>query len=475
MRNKKPVRPLLIENLSIHSVAAEGKGIGRSDNFVVFVEGAVPGDVVDARVLKKKKDYALAEIERLIVASPERTVPFCSHFGTCGGCKWQQVSYEQQLKFKTQIVEEAFRRIAKTELKSLQTILGCEHSTHYRNKLEFTFSDRVWLTREQIESGEVFNRNALGFHAAGSFSAVIQIDTCYLMDERVNTIRNAVYHFAKEHQYSFYNLKFHEGLMRNLIFRCSTLDEWMLTVCFAEEQTEQIRLMMEFLKMNFPYLTSLNYIINRKKNDTIYDQEVITYHGRDHIIEQLGDIRYKISTKSFFQTNSRQAKRLYDVVRDFGDFQKAEVVYDLYCGTGSIGLYIADSCKKVVGIEQVPESIGDAKANAALNGISNSVFHAGTCESILNPSFIETHGSPDTVIVDPPRSGLHEDVIRVLLQALPQKIVYVSCNPATQARDVLLLSERYRLSRCRPVDMFPHTYHIENVVLLEKQDQGASN
>lgn len=467
MRKKKKAVYPIIENVEISSIAAEGKGLARVDNFVVFVEKAIPGDVVDAKIIRKKKDYALSEIHSLKKPSDKRTEPFCVHFGTCGGCKWQHVQYASQMEFKEQLVKEAFRRIGKTELENSNPILGCEETTFYRNKLEFTFSDRVWLTREQIDSGELFNRNALGFHAAGSFSAVLHITECYLQDEHVNSIRNAVYQFAMDHAYSFYNLKFHEGLLRNLIFRNTTTGEWMVTVCFAEADMDKIYALMQFLQTNYPFITSLNYIINTKKNDTIYDQNVVNYSGRDHIIEQLENIRYKISPKSFFQTNSKQAGHLYDIVKKMGGFTKDDLVYDLYCGTGSIALYIADSCSKVVGIEQIPEAIEDAVYNAALNNIENSVFHAGTCEDILKEEFIAEYGLPDIVVVDPPRAGLHEKVVQVLMQAAPKKIVYVSCNPATQARDVLLFSEKYHITQCQPVDMFPHTFHIENVVLLE--------
>lgn len=467
MRRKKRKEYPLLENVEITAIAAEGKGLARVENFVVFVDKAIPGDIIDAKIVQKKKDYALAEITTLIKPSEKRIPSFCKHFGTCGGCKWQHVDYSYQLTLKQQVVEDAFRRIGKVELKSIEPILGCEETIYYRNKLEFTFSSRVWLTREQIDSGETFDRNALGFHTSGNFASVLQIDECYLQDEKVNTIRNAVYQFAVKHSYTFYNLKFHEGLLRNLIFRSTTLDEWMVTLCVAENDMEKIELMMNFINDNFPFITSLNYIINTKKNDTIYDQEVITFRGKNHIIEQLGNVRYKISTKSFFQTNSKQAKRLYDIVKDFGNFTKDDLVYDLYCGTGSIALYIANDCKKVVGIEQIPDAIVDANYNAELNKIDNCIFHAGTCEDILKEEFIATHSTPDIVVVDPPRAGLHEKVVNVLLEAAPKKIVYVSCNPATQARDVLLFSERYQVTKCQPVDMFPHTFHIENVVLLE--------
>lgn len=467
MRKKKKINYPILENIEITDIAAEGKGLARVDNFVLFIEKAIPGDVVDVKIQKKKKDYALGEIHQLKSPSKQRTASFCQHFGTCGGCKWQHVDYSAQLHYKQQITVDAFRRIGKTEPTEVLPILGCEETIYYRNKLEFTFSDRVWLTREQIDSGEPFERNALGFHAAGSFASVLHIDQCFLQDEIVNTIRNAVYQFALQHHFTFYNLKHHGGLMRNLIFRNSTLGEWMVTVCFAEPQQDSINLLMDYLKEQYPFITSLNYIINTKKNDTIYDQEVITYSGNSFITEQLGKVKYKISPKSFFQTNSKQAKRLYDIVTEFGGFTKNDLVYDLYCGTGSIALYIAENCKSVVGIEQIPEAIEDAKFNAQLNNTLNTFFHCGTCEDILKDTFIEEHGKPDIVVVDPPRAGLHERVIEVLLEAAPKKIVYVSCNPATQARDVLLFSALYKITRFQPVDMFPHTFHIENVVLLE--------
>jgi len=467
MRKKKKATYPILENVLISSIAAEGKGLARVDNFVVFVDKGVPGDTIHARILQKKKDYAQAEIDTLVKPSEKRITSFCAHFMLCGGCKWQHIAYEHQLAFKQQLVVEAFQRIGKIELFDIEPILGCAFTEFYRNKLEFTSSNRVWLTREQIDSGETFNRNVLGFHTAGNFASVLQINKCFLQDERVNNIRNAVYEFAIQQNYTFYNLKLHEGLLRNLIFRNTTQEEWMVTVCFAAPDMEKIDKMMHFIQTNFTYITSLNYIINIKKNDTIYDQEVITFSGKNHIIEKLGEVYYKISPKSFFQTNSKQAKCLYDIVKQFSDVKKEDVVYDLYCGTGSIGLYISRDCKKVIGIEQIPDAITDAEFNASLNNIDNTIFHAGTCEDILQEAFIETYGIPDIVVVDPPRAGLHEKVVQVLLQAAPKKIVYVSCNPATQARDALLFSDKYQVTRCRPVDMFPHTYHIENVILLE--------
>jgi 23S rRNA (uracil1939-C5)-methyltransferase len=467
MRRKKKQTTTILENVEITAIAAEGKGLARVENYVVFVDKAIPGDKVHAKVQRKKKDYAMAEIETLVHPSAHRIDSFCVHFGTCGGCKWQHVDYSFQLEMKQNLVEDAFRRIGKTTITNQLPILGCEQTIYYRNKLEFTFSNRAWLTREQIDSGETFDKNALGFHISGNFSSILPIDTCYLQDEKVNDIRNSIFEFTTQQAFSFYNLKFHDGLLRNLIFRNTTLNEWMVTICFAQADMEKIELLMDFVKNKFPFLTSLNYIINTKKNDTIYDQEVITYFGKNHIIEQLGTIQYKISPKSFFQTNSHQAKRLYDLVKIFGNFSKKDIVYDLYCGTGSIALYIANDCKKVIGIEQIPDAITDAIFNAELNNINNATFHVGTCEDILKEEFIATHEMPTIVVLDPPRAGLHEKVIQVLLQAAPPKIVYVSCNPSTQARDVLLFSEKYEITKGQAVDMFPHTFHIENIVVLE--------
>lgn len=468
---RKKNRPIQGVELRIESIAGEGRGLARMEQFVCFVDKGLPGDRVLATIQKKKKDYALAKIDQVLEPSPDRTEPFCPHFGTCGGCTWQHAGYDKQLGYKTHMVLEAFRRIGKTELSDMLPIIGSAQTRHYRNKVEYTFSNRAWLTDEQIKSGQAFERRALGFHIPERFEHILHLQTCFLQEDTGNRIRDAVYRFAIEYDIPFYNLKFHEGVLRNLILRNTTLGEWMVTVCFARDSEHNLAL-MAFLKNTFPEITSLNYLFNDKKNDTIYDRTVINYSGRDHIIEQLGDIRYKIGVKSFFQTNSAQAKTMYDLVKAFGDFQPDEVVYDVYCGTGSIALYVADTCKKVVGIEQIPEAIDDANANALLNNISNAEFVAGTAENILDENFIAMHGRPDKIIVDPPRAGLHEKVVETLLLAEPKTIVYVSCNPATQARDVLMLSEKYRIAKCQPLDLFPHTYHIENIVLLER-NQGS--
>jgi 23S rRNA (uracil1939-C5)-methyltransferase len=457
-------------NLTIEKIAAEGKGIAKQDGFVYFVEKAIPGDIINAKIKNKKKDYAIAKIDTIIKASEDRINPFCEHFGICGGCYWQSVQYSKQLEFKQQITTEVLERIGKVFIENILPIIGASKTTQYRNKMEYTFSDRAWLTDEQINSAEEFDRRALGFHVAGSFASVLHINACFLQDDRADDIRNFIYQFAIENNYSFYNLKTNKGFLRNLIIRNTTLDEWMLTVCFAENQPENILKLMQSIQAQFKKISSLNYIINTKNNDTIYDQEVINFSGASYIIETLDLVKYKISTKSFFQTNSLQAKVLYDVVLNFAQIKDTDIVYDLYCGTGSIALYLARKCKHVVGIEQIEDAILDAKENAMLNQIENTTFYVGTVEKILDIAFIEKNPKADIVILDPPRAGLHEKVVETLLIALPKKIVYVSCNPATQARDIQMFGTRYKITHSQAVDMFPHTYHIENVILLELQD-----
>lgn len=461
---KKPQR---IETLNIQKIAAEGNGIAKTYDCIYFIEKAIPGDVVEARITKKKKDYALGKIHKIITPAKERIDAVCSHFGTCGGCYWQDVQYATQAEFKQQVVDEVFWKIGKTKLDNKLPILSAQKLFEYRNKMEYTFSDRAWLTDEQIQSNEVFEKRALGFHVSGSFASVLPIKKCYLQDDFANQIRNYIYEFALQQNFDFYNLKTHEGFLRNLIIRNTTLGEWMITVVFADNNQEQIQKLMITIQQQFPTIHSLNYIINTKKNDSIFDLDVINFSGNAFIFEQLDQIKYKISTKSFFQTNSYQGKLLYDIVVDFAKIQKTDIVYDLYCGTGSIALYVAKYGKQVIGIEQIDDAIEDAKENAKLNNIDNAKFYTGSVEKLLDDTFIETNQKPDIVILDPPRAGLHQQVIDTLLIALPKRIVYVSCNPATQARDVQILSEKYNLIISQAVDMFPHTYHIENVVLLE--------
>ncbi|MFC3560661.1 23S rRNA (uracil(1939)-C(5))-methyltransferase RlmD [Pedobacter jamesrossensis] len=466
MSRRKPGTVTIIPNVEIIDIAEEGKGVGKADELVIFVDKAVPGDVVDVRLTKKKKNFAEAIIEQIHVKSDLRTEPFCPHFGTCGGCKWQHMGYNSQLKFKQQNVEAALQRLGKIDTSSAEPILGSVKNRYYRNKLEFTFSNKRWLDRTDIERDEDLDMNALGFHVPLRFDKILDIEHCYLQDEPSNSIRNAVRKYALENSLSFYDLRNHEGTLRNLIIRTSSTGEVMIAVVFAYPEQEQIDGLMNFLKGEFPQITSLLYIINQKGNDTIFDQEVITFAGRDHIFEEMDGIKFKIGVKSFYQTNSDQAFELYKITRDFADFKGDELVYDLYTGAGTIANFIAKNVRQVVGVEYVPTAIEDAKFNSELNGINNTIFYAGDMKDILTGHFIAEHGKPDVVITDPPRAGMHADVVQRLLEMEAEKIVYVSCNAATQARDLELLKDKYDVVRIKPVDMFPHTQHVENVVLL---------
>ncbi|TDQ10360.1 23S rRNA (uracil(1939)-C(5))-methyltransferase RlmD [Pedobacter metabolipauper] len=495
-RNRKSGTVTIIPNLSIIDIAEEGKGVGKADELVIFVDKAVPGDVVDVRLVKKKKNFAEAVIESLSKASELRDDPFCQHFGVCGGCKWQHMQYGAQLTFKHKNVEAALQRLAKIDTSSMEPILGSAKNTYYRNKLEYTFSNKRWLNKQDMParaddlSGERGERsesvtheehsarlenninpelemNALGFHVPLRFDKILDVQHCYLQAEPSNSIRNSVRAYALEHQLSFYDLRNHEGSLRNLIIRTSSTLEVMVAVVFAYAEQEQINGLMEHLKLNFPEITSLLYIENQKKNDTIFDQDVVTYAGRDHIFEEMNGLKFKIGVKSFYQTNSDQAHELYKITKDFAGFSGDELVYDLYTGAGTIANFVAGSVKQVVGIEYVPTAIEDAKFNSALNKIDNTIFYAGDMKDILTREFIAEHGKPDVVITDPPRAGMHADVVMRLLEMEAEKIVYVSCNAATQARDLALLKEKYDVVRIKPVDMFPHTQHVENVVLLK--------
>ncbi|MEZ5009698.1 MAG: 23S rRNA (uracil(1939)-C(5))-methyltransferase RlmD [Chitinophagales bacterium] len=463
-RNRKE-----LQGLEITAIAAEGRGLGRQEGKVVFVDYGIPGDVVDVRLTKNKKDYAEGNITNLVSPSELRQESFCELFGLCGGCRWQHISYEQQISYKHNIVEESFRRIGKLTDYELQPILGCSLTRGYRNKMEYTFSNQCWLTEEQIKSGAEIDRRAVGFHVSGQARRVINIEKCYLQDDFGNKIRNSIYEFSTANDISFYDHYNHEGFLRNLILRNTTLGEIMLLLCVGSNDQEWIDIIMNFVQERFPELTSINYVVNEKLNDTIYDLEVVNFAGKDHIIEQLGDIKYRIGPKSFFQTNSHQAKNLFDLIVEYAAIESTDLVYDLYCGIGSIGLYVAHLAKEVVGVETVPEAIEDAKLNMNLNGIVNTKFHAGSSERLLSNEFLNENGRPDIVITDPPRAGMHKDVVEFLLRAEPKKIVYVSCNPVTQARDIQLLQEKYTLVKARPVDMFPHTYHVENVALLVRK------
>ena len=469
MSRKRKALPVL-EGVEITGVAAEGKSLARVEDMVVFIPYGAPGDVVDVKLDKKKKSYAEGHIERMIQPSTMRCEPFCEHFGVCGGCKWQHLPYEYQLECKRQQVVDALERIAKVELPQVNDILGSAHTVHYRNKLEYTFSNKMWLTFEQMQSGEEFtDRNALGFHIPGAFDKVLDIKRCLLQDEISNELRLFIREYTLSKGYSFYDLKAQQGLMRTLMVRTASTGELMLIVVFGEDNAEAIEDVMSAIAERFPQITSLLYVVNLKVNDTIGDQVVNLYRGRDYIEEEMEELRFRIGPKSFYQTNSLQAYNLYKVARSFARLSGDECVYDLYTGTGTIANFVARQARKVVGIEYVPEAIADAKLNSQVNGIENTTFFAGDMKDVLTTEFIAEHGRPDVMIVDPPRAGMHGDVVNVILEAEPQRIVYVSCNPATQARDIALLDAKYRVTAVQPVDMFPHTHHVENVVALEKR------
>ena len=468
MRKKKQL-PIL-ESVEISGVAAEGKSLARVDEMVVFIPYGAPGDVVDVKLDKKKKNYGEGHIEKMLTPSPIRIEPFCEHFGVCGGCKWQHIPYEYQLKYKRQQVVDALERIAKVDLPEVMPAMGSANTTHYRNKLEFTFSNKCWLTFEELNSGKEFpDRNALGFHIPGAFDKVLDIKKCWLQEDVSNEIRLFLRGYAIEKGYSFYDLRAQEGLMRTIMIRTTSTGEIMLIVVFGAPEEEAIADVMQALKSKFPQITSLQYVINLKVNDTIADQEVVLYSGREYVEEEMEGLKFRIGPKSFYQTNSQQAYELYKVARRMADLSGDELVYDLYTGTGTIANFVSRKAKKVIGIEYVPEAIEDAKLNSAVNGIDNTEFYAGDMKDILTDEFVEANGRPDVMIVDPPRAGMHEDVVNVILNAEPERIVYVSCNPATQARDLALLDAKYRVTEVQPVDMFPHTHHVENVVKLVRK------
>jgi 23S rRNA (uracil1939-C5)-methyltransferase len=469
MAKKRKQLPLL-EKVPVTGVAAEGKAIARVDGMTVFVPYAVPGDVADIQITKKKSNYAEGKVTRFESFSENRADPFCEHFGTCGGCKWQILPYGEQLKYKQKQVEDNLTRIGKVELPEISPILGAPETTFYRNKLEFTFSDKRWLTEKEISSGsEPRQMDALGFHIPGMFDKVLDINKCWLQDDLSNQIRNAARDFCLKNKFSFFDLRNQSGLMRTLILRNTSVGEWMVIVVFYEDDAEKREMLLNFLAGKFPQITSLLYIINRKANDTITDQEVICWKGREYIVEEMEGLQFKIGPKSFYQTNSRQAYSLYKVAREFAGLSGSERVYDLYTGTGTIANFVARNARKVIGIEFVEEAIEDARKNSRNNNIENTSFFAGDMRKILTVDFIREHGRPDVIITDPPRAGMHDDVIGAILFAEPQRIVYVSCNPATQARDLNLLDSKYRVARVQPVDMFPQTHHVENVVLLERR------
>ena len=472
MARKRKELPLL-EKVEITDVAAEGKAIAKVNDLVIFVPYVVPGDVVDLQIKRKKHHYAEAEAVKFHQYSPVRAVPFCQHYGVCGGCKWQVLPYSEQIRYKQKQVTDNLTRIGKVELPEISPILGSAKTEFYRNKLEFTFSNKRWLTAEEVRQNVVYEQmNAVGFHIPNAFDKVLAIEKCWLQDDISNRIRNAVRDYAYEHNYPFINLRTHEGMLRNMIVRTSTTGELMvILICKIEkdEEMELFKQLLQYVADTFSEITSLLYIINNKCNDTITDLDVHTFKGKDHIFEEMEGLRFKVGPKSFYQTNSAQAYELYKVARDFADLRPGDVLYDLYTGTGTIANFCAARCARVVGVEYVPEAIADAKVNSELNGIENTVFYAGDMKAVLDDGFVAANGRPDVIILDPPRAGVDEPVIEVILRAAPERIVYVSCNPATQARDLQLMDAAYRVEAVQPVDMFPHTHHVENVVKLVRR------
>ena len=474
MSRKKKNFPIL-ENVTITDIAAEGKSLVRINDLVVFVPFCVPGDVVDLQIKRKKHSYAEAEVVRFVKYSDKRTEPMCEHFGVCGGCKWQNLPYEEQLAFKQKQVHDQLTRIGKIELPEFMPIKGSVKTSEYRNKLDFGCANKQWLTREQLQAGVPF-APGIGFHITGAFDKILPISKCWLMDDLHNQMRNSIYDYAVRNGLSFFDLRQQVGLLRDIIIRCSNSGEWMLIVQFHYDHTndetlqqseQQAEGLLQFIADSFPQITSLMYLDNQKCNDTIGDQDIKLFKGNDHIFLLMEDLKFKVGPKSFYQTNTEQAYHLYCVAREFAGLTGNELVYDLYTGTGTIANFVSKQAKKVIGIEYVPEAIEDAKINSQINNIDNTLFYAGDMKDILTDDFIAEHGRPDVIITDPPRAGMHPDVIQVIMNARPGRIVYVSCNPATQARDLQLLDALYQVTKVQPVDMFPHTPHVENVVLLE--------
>lgn len=472
MARKRKEFPIL-ENVTITDVAAEGKALARVNDMVVFVPFVVPGDVVDLKIRKKKHSYCEAEVVRFVKYSETRAEPVCQHFGVCGGCKWQNLPYEEQLRAKQQQVFDQLSRISHVQLPEFNSIMGSQLTLHYRNKLEFGCSNKRWLTREQVASGETFDTmNAIGFHITGAFDKILPIEKCWLMDDLQNRIRNEIRDYALANGITFFDLRQQVGLLRDVMIRNSDTGEWMVLVQFhfeSEGNQQTAEALLSHLGEQFPQITSLLWVDNQKCNDTFGDLPVQVFKGNDHIFEVMEDLKFKVGPKSFYQTNTLQAYHLYDVARQFANLNGNEIVYDLYTGTGTIANFVARKAKKVVGVEYVPEAIEDAKVNSELNGIDNTTFYAGDMKDILNDEFIAENGQPDVIITDPPRAGMHADVIETIVRANPKRIVYVSCNPATQARDLIALDNNYEVKAVQPVDMFPHTPHVENVVLLERR------
>lgn len=466
----KVSKNIQLNDVEIIDTSAEGKSVAKHEGMVIFCDGGVPGDRVNLNVYRKKSKMAEAKVLEVIKASEYRITPECSHFGVCGGCKWQTMKYEAQLKFKQKFVSDALIRIGKLDIPEIQPIFGNNESYFYRNKLEFSFSNKKWLTDEQIKSGqEISSRDALGFHIPGRFDKVLDVEKCYLQPEPSNEIRNAVRDYAYKNQLSFYDIRDKGGFLRTLMIRITGIGEVMVLLGVNDWMEKELFDLLEFLKNKFPQITSLQYTHSHKANDSLEGLEIKTYSGRDFIYEEMEGLKFKISAKSFYQTNSKQAYNLYKITRDFAGLNGNELVYDLYTGTGTIANFVARNCKKVIGVEYVEDAVKDANVNSKENGIENTFFIAGDMKNILTDSFIHQHGKPDVIITDPPRAGMHEDVVKVILNAAPEKVVYVSCNPATQARDLALMEEKYRVAKVQPVDMFPQTAHVENVVLLIKK------
>lgn len=468
---RKKTDKIVFENVEVLDAGAKGVSVAKaSDGKVIFIPNVVPGDIVDVQTFKKRKAYYEGKATAFHTLSDKRVDPVCEHFGACGGCKWQNMGYEFQLGYKQQEVENHLKRIGKIELPEFDPILGSKEQFFYRNKMEFSFSNARWLTDTEIKSGEELGKeNALGFHIPKMWDKILDIKKCYLQQDPSNAIRNEIRDFANAHNMEFYNPRENTGLLRTLMIRTASTGEIMVLIQFFKEDKINRELLLDFLKDRFPEITSLQYVINSKLNDTIYDQKVICYHGRDYILEEMEGLRFSINAKSFYQTNSAQAYELYSITRDFAGLTGEEIVYDLYTGTGTIAQFVSKKAGKVIGVEAVPEAIADAKVNAERNNITNCEFYVGDMKNVFNDAFIAQHGHPDVIITDPPRDGMHKDVVEQILKIAPQRVVYVSCNSATQARDLALMDATYKVVRVRPVDMFPQTHHVENVVLLEKR------
>lgn len=472
MGRKKKKENIVFENVAIIDAGAKGVSVAKApEGQIIFVPNVVPGDVVDVKTFKKRKSYFEGKAIRFHQYSPDRVEPVCQHFGDCGGCKWQNMTYEKQLFYKNQEVYNNLKRIGKVELPEFEPILGSKKQFFYRNKMEFSFSDSRWITEKEIAEIENINReNALGFHIPKMWDKILDIEKCHLQQDPSNDIRNEIKRFATENALTFFNARNQSGLLRTLMIRTTSIGEIMVLIQFFEDDPKKRELLLNFVADHFPEITSLQYVVNSKGNDTIYDQDVILYKGRDYILEEMEGLSFSINAKSFYQTNSEQAYELYKITRDFAGLTGNELVYDLYTGTGTIAQFVSKQAKKVVGVEAVPAAIEDAKVNAKRNNITNCEFFVGDMKNVFNDEFISAHGHPDVIITDPPRDGMHKDVVEQILKIAPQKVVYVSCNSATQARDLALMDEQYKVTRVRPVDMFPQTHHVENVVLLERRN-----